>query len=47
MFLEESEYVVKEKKYVIDDKEISSHSDRKNSDEENWKNTDIAIKKFV
>ena len=35
VFLEECEYVVKEKKipkYIIDDREISSYSDRKNSD---------------
>ena len=38
MFLEECKYVVKEKKmpkYIIDDLEISSDSDRENSDEEN------------
>ena len=35
MFLEECKYVVKEKKYIIDDIEISSDSDRENADEEN------------
>ena len=35
VFLEECKYVVKEKKYIIDDIEISSDSDRENSDEEN------------
>ena len=38
VFLEECKYVVKDKKipkYIIDDKEISSDSDRENSDEEN------------
>ena len=38
VFLEECQYVVKEKKipkYIIDDIEISSDSDRENSDEEN------------
>ena len=38
MFLEESKYVVKEKKipkYIIDNIEISSDSDREDSDEEN------------
>ena len=47
MFSGESKYVVKEKmipKYIINDKEISSDSDRKNSVEENWKNTDKTIK---
>ena len=38
MFLEECKYVLKEKnisKYIIDNVEISSDSDRDNSDEEN------------
>ena len=38
MFLEECKYFVKEKKipeYIIDDREISSDSDREDSDEEN------------
>ena len=35
MFLEECKYVDKEKKSIIDDIEISSHSDREKSDEEN------------
>ena len=38
VFLEECQYIVKEKKipkYVIDDIEISSDSDEKNSDEDN------------
>ena len=35
MFLEECKYVVKEKKYIIDDIEIPSDSDRENADEEN------------
>ena len=38
MFLEECSYVVKENKipmYIIDDIEISSNSDRENSDEKN------------
>ena len=37
MFLEECKYVIKEKKipkYIIDDIEIFSDSDRENSDEE-------------
>ena len=39
MFLEESKYVIKEKKIpkdIIEDIEISSDSDRKNFDEENF-----------
>ena len=39
MFLEECKYVVKEKmipKYLIVDKEISSASDKENSDEGNF-----------
>ena len=39
MFLEEFKYVVKEKnipKYIFDDIEISSDSDRENSAEENF-----------
>ena len=39
MFLEKCKYVVKEKKipkYIIDDIEISSDCDKKNSDEENY-----------
>ena len=39
MFLEEFKYVVKEKnirKYIIDDIEISSDSDRENSAEESF-----------
>ena len=38
VFLEECKHLVKEKKipkYIIDDTEISSDSNRKNSDEEN------------
>ena len=38
MFLEECKYVVKEKKipkYIIDNIEIASDSDRENSDEQN------------
>ena len=38
MFLEECKYIVKEKKipkYIINDKEIYSDSDRESSDEEN------------
>ena len=38
MFLEECKNVAKEKKipkYIIDDKEVSSDSDREKSDEEN------------
>ena len=35
MFLEECKYVVKEKKYIIDDTEISSDPDRENAVEEN------------
>ena len=37
-FLEECKYVIKEKKfpkYIIDDKEISSDSDKENSDKKN------------
>ena len=40
MFLEECKYVVKEKKipkYIIDEIEIFSDSDRENSDEKNLK----------
>ena len=39
VFLEECKYVAKEKKmleYITDDIEISSDSDRKDSDEENF-----------
>ena len=39
LFIEESKYVVEEKKiskYIIDDTEIFSDSDRENSDEENF-----------
>ena len=35
VFLKECKYVVKEKKYIIDDIEIPSDSDRENSDEGN------------
>ena len=35
VFLEECKCVVKEKKYILDDVEISSDSDRENSDEGN------------
>ena len=35
MFLEKCKYVVKEKKYINDDIEISSDFDTENSDEEN------------
>ena len=35
MFLEECKYVIKEKKYIIDDTEISSDPDRENAVEEN------------
>ena len=38
VFLEQFKYIVKEKKipkYIIDDKEFFSDSDRENSDEEN------------
>ena len=39
LFIEERKYVVEEKKiskYIIDDTEIFSDSDRENSDEENF-----------
>ena len=39
MFLDECKYIVKEKKipkYIIDDIEIPSDSDKENSDEENY-----------
>ena len=42
MFLVECKYIPKEiPKYIIDDIEISSDSERENSDEENQKNTGI------
>ena len=43
VFLEECKYLVKEKKipkYIIDDTEISSDSNKKNSDEENTNEDD-------
>ena len=47
MFLGECKYIVKEKKileYITDNVEISSDSDRKDSDKENSK---ILIKNFL
>ena len=43
MFLEECEFVVKEKKiheYIIDDIEIFSYSSAENAENSNWENSD-------
>ena len=52
MVLQECKYVIKEKKYTIDDRENSSDSDRKtsdeeNSDEENKQKTNITINFYI
>ena len=49
MFLEECEYIINEKKtpkYIIDDIEISSDSDRKNSNVENSNKKNSAEEHF-
>ena len=49
MFLEECEYIINEKKtpkYIIDDIEISSDSDRTNSNVENSNKKNSAVEHF-